>query len=128
MKNKYERYKEAMLKLAVKKKIKRLGYNIVGYDYVTEERVIEFICTDEKTKELIFINLVTKKTPDFYKREICTKEDYLNTNIVREMEWFKKNHEFMDYKIRLDGIEGYVGTKKVQLKYFKNILEDKEVI
>lgn len=128
MKNKYERYKDAMLKLAIKKKIKRLGYNIVAYDYVTEERVIEFVCTDEKTKELIFINLVEKKTPDFDKREIGTKENYINSNIVREMEWFKKNHEFEEYKVRLDGIEGYVGTKKVKLKYFKNILEDKEAI
>ncbi len=50
----------------------------------------------------------------------------MNTNIVKEMEWFRKSHNLDEYEVRLDGIEGYVGTKTVKMKYYKNILNNRK--
>lgn len=119
---KYERLKQAMLKLAVKKKIKRLGYKIVAYDYITRNRIIDFVCLDEKNNQLVFIILIIKKTSYFVENMMSMEKNYMNTNIVKEMEWFKKSHNLEGYEVRLDGIEGYVGTKTVKMKYYKNIL------
>lgn len=124
---KYERLKQAMLKLAVKKKIKKLGYKIVAYDYITRNRIIDFVCLDEKNNQLVFIILIIKKTSDFVENVISMEKNYMKTNIVEEMEWFKKSHNLNEYEVRLDGIEGYVGTKTVKMKYHKNILNNRKV-
>lgn len=125
---KYERKKLAIIKSAVEKKLSKQNYKIVCSEFLVNNYIIDYICIDSKTNELVFVMVFQKRNTDFLKEKKRKSNRVASFNVQNAIDWFKRSQHYEEYASRVDEIDIYVGTKSVRLRYYKNVSYDKDAI
>ena len=100
------------------KYLKERKYIIIERNFEYKKEKIDLIAFDEKTKELVFINLKLYFTP----KEINQKETIKKQDILKSMaRYYNYEYGLYDIPVRFDMVKIFLSNSIYKLKHIKKI-------
>ena len=103
-----------------RKYLEEKGYELVKENFRYDRAEIDLIMKDEKLKQLVFVEVKTRKTKTFGEPQESVNE-LKQLQLIKSAEGFMLNdEEYTDYEKRFDVIAIYIENGKETINHLEN--------
>ena len=102
------------------KYLEQIDYNIVERNFSCKQGDIDIIAWDKTKKELVFIEVKTRKN-NYYGKPVDAVDNIKQKHLYRAAQYYVYIHKIVDTYLRFDVIEVYVCNKTTRINHIKQI-------
>ena len=101
--------------------LEQLDYRIIERNFECRQGEIDIIAMDQKKKELVFIEVKTRRS-FLYGNPIDAVSDTKKKHMIKAVKYYLYRRNLEQELIRLDVIEIYLGKQKYKVNHVKQII------